>query len=74
MVNFDDLYVAHIEQLSVRYPDAEHIRRAWAIDIDQIESKVFLADEEALVFVSFFAPDGTIRHMVRPYEPHHVSA
>ena len=74
MANFSELYAAHSEQLGLRYPDAAHIRRGWAIDLDQIESKVILADEEALVFVSFFAPDGTIRHLSRPYEPHNVSA
>jgi hypothetical protein len=70
MSNFDELYCAHIEQLGIRYADAYHIRYGWAIDNDQIESKVILADEGTTVFVSFLAPDGTIRHFAQPHEPY----
>jgi hypothetical protein len=73
MSNFDALYCAHVEQLGLRYPDAFHIRYAWAIDTDQIESKVLLAGDGIDVFVSVLDPDGTIRHYAEPYTPYHNS-
>jgi hypothetical protein len=69
MSKFDLLYCVHVEQLGMRYPDAYHIRYGWAMDKDQVESKVILADDGMEVFVSFIAPDGTIRHFSRPYTP-----
>ena len=68
MSNFDELYCAHIEQIGVRYPDAWHVRRAWAVEPTQIESKVFFGDE-AVVFTSVLERDGTIRHFDAPYTP-----
>ena len=70
MSKFDELYCVHVEQLGLRYPDAYSIRYGWARDQDQVESKVILADVGTEVFVSFMAPDGTIRHFVRPYTPY----
>ena len=68
MVNFAELYCAHVEQIGARYPDAWHVRYAWAVAPTQIESKVFFGDE-AVVFTSVLASDGTIRHYVEPYTP-----
>ena len=67
MVTFDDLYCAHLEQLHLRYPDAYHIRPAWAVDLHRIESKVYLADD-TLVFISVLTPAGTIQHFAQPYK------
>ena len=64
MSNFEELYCAHVEQIGVRYPDAWHVRYAWAVDPTQIESKVFFGDE-AVVFTSVLEPDGTMRHYDR---------
>jgi hypothetical protein len=69
MVHFKELYCAHVEQIGVRYPDAWHVRYAWAVDPTQIRSKVFFGDE-AVVCTSVLEPDGTIRHDVEPYQPH----
>ena len=68
MWNFDELYCAHVEQIGARYPDAWHVRRAWAVSPTQIESKVFFGDE-AVVFTSVLEPDGAIRHYDAPYTP-----
>jgi hypothetical protein len=68
MVDFDELYCVHVEQIGVLYPDAWHVRYAWAITPTQIESKVFFGDE-AVVFTSVLEPDGTIRHSNNPYKP-----
>jgi hypothetical protein len=70
MSKFDVLYCVHVEQLGMRYPDAYHIRYGWAMDKDQVESKVILADDGMEVFVSFLAEDGTIQHFFRPYTPY----
>jgi hypothetical protein len=67
MVN-DELYCAHVEQIGVRYPDAWHVRYAWAVEPTQIESKVYFGDE-AVVFTSVLNADGVIRHYVEPYTP-----
>ena len=73
MSHFHELYWAHVEQLGLRYPDAYHIRYAWANDTDRIESKVVLAGDGIDVFVSVLDPDGTIRHYAEPYTPYHNS-
>ena len=70
MSMFDLLYCVHVEQIGMRYPDAYHIRYAWATDKDQVESKVILADNGIEIFVSFLAADGTIKHFARPYKPY----
>jgi len=56
-----------MEQLGLRYPDAYHIRRGWAVDLHRIESKVFLVDN-ALVFTSAITPEGTMEHSVARYK------
>jgi hypothetical protein len=68
MVHFKELYCAHVEQIGVRYPDAWHVRYAWAVDPTQIESKAFFGDE-AVVLTSVLEPDGTMRHSDAPYMP-----
>jgi hypothetical protein len=68
MVN-DELYCAHVEQIGIRYPDAWHVRYAWAVAPTQIESKVFFGDE-AVVFTSILDTDGAIRHYSDPYTPY----
>ena len=68
MVNFAELYCAHVEQIGARYPDAWHVRYAWAIDPTQVESKVYFGDE-AVVFTSVLEPNGTVRHYDEPYRP-----
>jgi hypothetical protein len=68
MMNFAELYCAHVEQIGARYPDAWHVRYGWAVTPTQIESKVFFGDE-AVVFTSVLDADGTIRHYVEPYTP-----
>ena len=72
MSNFDELYCAHVEHIGVRYPDAWHVRYAWAVDPTQIESKVFFGDE-TVVLTSVLEPDGSIRHYAEPYQPHKKS-
>jgi hypothetical protein len=67
MPNFDDLYCAHLEQLHMRYPDAYHIRPAWAVDLHRIESKVHLADD-TLIFISAMTPEGTVMHFAEEYK------
>ena len=68
MVHFDELYCEHVEQIGARYPDAWHVRYAWAVDPTQIESKVYFGDA-AMVFTSILEPQGTIRHYAEPYLP-----
>jgi len=68
MSNFDELYCAHVEQIGALYPDAWHVRYAWAVAPTQIESKVFFGDE-AVVFTSVLEANGTIRHSSEPYTP-----
>jgi hypothetical protein len=68
MAGFDALYAAHIEQIGVRYPDAWHVRYAWAVTPSQIESKVFFGDE-AIVFTSVLEANGAIHHYSDPYAP-----
>ena len=64
----DELYCAHVEQIGVRYPDAWHVRYAWAVTPTQIASKVYFGDE-AVIFTSVLEPNGTIRHYSEPYTP-----
>ena len=61
MTNFDALCSAHVEQLKVRYPDARHAQYFGAVGSTQLQSKVYFAND-AVVFTSVFARDGTIRH------------
>ena len=63
-----ELYAAHVEQIGARYPDAWHVRYAWAEAPTQIESKVFFGDE-AVVFTSIRESNGAIRHYSDPYTP-----
>ena len=68
MSNFEELYAAHVEQIGTKFPDAWHVRYAWAVAPTQIESKVFFGDE-AVVFTSVLEPNGVIQHAVGPYTP-----
>ena len=68
MVDFDELYCAHVEQIGALYPDAWHVRYVLVVAPTQIESKVFFGDE-AVVFTSVLDADGTMRHSVEPYRP-----
>ena len=68
MSKFDELYCVHVEQIGYRYPDAWHVRYAWAVDPSKIESRVYFGDE-AVVFTSILEADGTIGHYVGPYLP-----
>ena len=68
MVNFAELYCAHVEQIGVRYPDAWHVGHASEVTPFQIKSNIFFGDE-AVVFTSDLDVDGSIQHYVEPYTP-----
>jgi len=67
MTSFDDLYCAHMEQLGLYYPDADHIRRAWGVDTHRIESKVLIGGDIE-IFISVMTPEGTVKHFAEPYK------
>ena len=67
MTSIDDLYCAHVERVGLLYPDATHVRHGWGADKHRIESKVVFGDAIEIC-VSVIAPDGTIRHVVEPYQ------
>jgi hypothetical protein len=68
MVDFDELYCAHVEQIGALYPDAWHVRYVLVVAPTKIESKIFFGDE-AVVFTSVLEPDGAIWHRSEPYTP-----
>ena len=67
MTSFDALYCAHVERVGLLYPDAAHVQHWWGADKKRIESKVVFGDDIELC-VSVIAPDGTIRHVIEPYQ------